>query len=199
MSSKTALSDTKTFLNNHNIMLFFSVLFLILAFIWLIGLSGVQTGSCDTCGFGSIVLCSQDSNGDVSSTYEVVAEFFIILLTVLGVGMLTYVLTIKRAAIKLADKGENYAAMIVNGNKNITPEVAKAAKEGQLQNLVLDIGLPGNTIKAGLAAIKNAGKSTGKAAKNAYNYVKTSYNKKDGWKGDDQDNNQEEDQEEEDN
>lgn len=147
-------SDSNKYINNHNIMMFFAIVFLIIGFVWLIGLSGAQTGSCTTSGFGSLVLSSENSNGDINSTYEVVAEFFISLFLILGVAMLTYILTLKKSSQKLIEKGQIYSALIVNGGKNIDDKAFTDAEKEQLQSTITLMGLPTNTISAGLTAIK---------------------------------------------
>lgn len=161
-----SVSDSKRYLNNHNIMLVFAIIILFIAFFWLIALSGVQTGSSATSGFGSIFDSSGsiDTNGDTNPTYEVVAEFFIALFLIIGMVMLTYVLTVKKTASKLIEHGHDMAALIINGNKDITPEVmARMQKEG-LQNYVNVLGLPANTIKEGLIAIKEKGRDYASSA-----------------------------------
>jgi hypothetical protein len=149
------LGNMKTFQNAHNVMLFFAIIFLLIGFIWLICLSGVQTGSSTTSGFGSLVLSSEDSTGNTNSTYEVLAEFFIVLFLCIGVAMLTFVLTTKKDANKLIAAGQNYAALIVNGNKNVSEADIKGAEKADIQNMISNLGLPSNTLSVGLTTIKS--------------------------------------------
>lgn len=145
----------KNAMNAHTAMLVIAVILLIIAFVWLIGLSGVQTGSCTTSGLGSLVASSMGDDLTPNPTYEVISEFFIALFLILGVGMLAYVLTTKRAADKLIEKGEVYSALIVNGKKDIDANMVTEANKQQLQNEVQLLGLPVNTISVGLKSIKD--------------------------------------------
>ena len=163
MSSNNKKYDSnKTFLNTHNVMFGFAIMFLIIAIVGLISLSGVQTGSSNTSGCGSAIQSSTggQQDGQINPTAEVVAEFFIVLFTVLGVAMITYVMTIKGAAKKLVEANQNYAAILINGNKGISEQDIKGAEKEQLMHLVSDVGLPSNTIQMGLQAIKNTKNST---------------------------------------
>lgn len=163
MSSNNKKYDSnKTFLNTHNVMFGFAIMFLIIAIVGLISLSGVQTGSSNTSGCGSAIQSSTggQQDGQINPTAEVVAEFFIVLFTVLGVAMITYVMTIKGAAKKLVEANQNYAAILINGNKGISEDDIKSAEKDQLMHLVSDVGLPSNTIQMGLQAIKNTKNST---------------------------------------
>jgi hypothetical protein len=165
----STISDKKRFLNGHNIMFGFALFFIIVAFIWLVGLCGAQTGSSTTSGFGSIVLASQGDNGDVSSTYEVVAQVFITLFLILGIGMLTYVMTVKKSAEKLIDAGEYKAAIIINGNNKLTSEDIEKLNKEQAKNLVRNLGLPSNTLSRMGESSRRAGKYVYDAAGYAYN------------------------------
>lgn len=186
-NSKNA--DKKTFLNNHNAFLIFGIIFLILAFLGLLALSGAQTGSSTTSGIGSLVISSTGGqvNGEVNPTAEVVGEFLIVLLLILGVMMITYVYTIKKAATKLVDANQLYAAVVINGNNSISSEQGKKLKKEEVQNLILDLGLPSNTIPLGIAASKNAAKATSNAVTGTYNKLKTMYNMKAGAPTEDKD------------
>lgn len=133
--SESKFKNKKSFFNEHNVMMFFAIVFLIIAFIWLIGLSGTQTGSCNASGFGSIVLSSQDEDGNTNPTYEVIAEFFIALFLIIGVAMLTYILTTKNNAKKLVDQEQYYAAMIINGNKDLSKEDLDKAEKADAERL----------------------------------------------------------------
>ena len=184
-SDKTDLSSKKTFLNSHNVMLFFAVVFLIIALVGLIALSGAQTGSSETSGVGSLVISSTGGqvNGEINPTAEVISEFFIILFTVLGIAMLTYVILTKKYATDLLNKGHLAAAMIINGNKSITEKDLKEADVEDLKRLVVDVGLPSNTLSLGAAAAKNGyrsvkdfSKRVAKGGKDSYNKLKDTYN-----------------------
>lgn len=157
--------SNKTFLNAHNGMLGIAIVLLIIAVIGLISLCGVQTGSSNTSGCGSAIQSSTggEENGQINPTTEVVAEFFIVLFTVIGVAMLTYVLTIKKASSKLIEKNQKYAAIIINGNKTtLTKEQIESIQGDELKQLVSDVGLPSNTISMGLKAIKSGANSASK-------------------------------------
>jgi hypothetical protein len=144
------ISDTNKYLNNHNIMMFFAVLFLIIAFVWLIGLSGVQTGSSTASGFGSIFASSLTDVGTTNPTYEVVAEFFIAMFLILGIAMFTYVVTVKKSAQKLIEKGDIVGAFYVNGGKEITPDAMTQAQKDTLKAQITLLGLPTTVISDGL-------------------------------------------------
>lgn len=181
----SAYTSTKKAMNGHTVMLVFAVILLFISFIWLVGLSGVQTGSSNTSGFGSIVLSSQIDDGTVNPTYEVVAEFFIILFTIMGVAMLTYVLTIKRAASKLIDEKQLKAALIVNGSKNVSSDINQEATAAQLQNDLAILGYQPDAIARGLSSMKDTTKAVGAgvggavygAGAGAYRNAKDYYNK----------------------
>lgn len=152
----------KATMNTHTPMLVIAVILLVLAFIWLIGLSGVQTGSSTASGFGSIVMSSMNEDmTTINPTYEVISEFFIVLFVILGIGMLTYVLTIKKAASKLIDRGEVYSALIVNGKKDLDAATVTKANKEQLQKEITLLGMPVDTISAGIKALQDKGKATG--------------------------------------
>lgn len=182
---KTDLSNKKTFLNAHNIMLAFAIIFLFIALVGLIALSGAQTGSSETSGVGSLVVSSTggQQNGEINPTAEVISEFFIILFTILGVAMLTYVVITKKHATDLLNKGQLYAAMIINGNKSISESDLKDAKVDELKKLVVDVGLPSNTLSLGVAAAKSGytsakdfGNRMYQGGKDTYRKVKDTYN-----------------------
>ena len=126
-------SDYKNKLNNHTVMIVFAVLFLVFGIICLFALWGAQTGSCETSGLGSALRSSQDDTGEISPTSEVISEFLIVLLCVIGVGMLTWALCVKGNAKKLMEKKEYAAALMINSSKDITPEDVEAAKIDQLK------------------------------------------------------------------
>lgn len=132
----------KNAMDGHSAIIAIGVILLVLAFIWLIGLSGVQTGSCTTSGLGSLVASSLGEDLTPNPTYEVISEFFIVLFVILGVGMIAYVLTTKRAADKLLEKGEVYSALIVNGKKDIDAAQVEAAEKAQLEKGITLLGLP---------------------------------------------------------
>lgn len=154
-NSKYRLDDSNKFLNKHNVMMGFAIVFLILAFVWAICLSGVQTGSSTTSGFGSIVLSSQDEGGTVNSTYEVVAEFFIILFLFIGVYMLSYILTLKSASGKLIGKDQTYAAIVINGSKDITPEEFKKMDDTKKNALIDNMGMPTDSMSRAWDFMRN--------------------------------------------
>lgn len=163
------VSNSKTFINKHNIMLIFAIIFIIIALLGLLALSGVQTGSSQTSGLGSLVESSTggEEDGVINPATEVVAEFLIVLLIIIGVAMLTYVMTINGASNKLIKKEQNYAALLINGNKNVDKTAAEQLKKEDVQYLINDLGLPSNTISEGLKALNKAAIS-----------VKNNYNKK---------------------
>lgn len=162
------MSSIKSNMNGHNVMLVIAVIILLIAFVWLIGLSGVQTGSSTTSGFGSIVLSSQLDDGTVNPTYEVVAEFFIALFLIIGVGMLAYVLTVKRVANKLIDEHEYYSALVVNGKKDVSKDLRDESLKQQAQNEITLLGLPTTTIADGIRVAKNRTVATGNAIGGAF-------------------------------
>lgn len=142
-------------MNAHTGMLIAAIILIVISFIWLVGLSGVQTGSSTTSGFGSIVMSSEIDDGTVNPTYEVVAEFFIFLFLVIGVGMLAYVLTTTRAATKLLKNGQYHAALIVNGNKDVNKDTLTDAQKEQIQSNITLLGYPVTTIADGIKASKD--------------------------------------------
>ena len=152
---KNRLDDSNKFLNKHNVMMGFAIIFLILAFVWAFCLSGVQTGSSTTSGFGSVVLSSQDEGGTVNSTYEVVAEFFIILFLFIGVYMLSYILTLKSASGKLIGKGQTYAAIVINGSKDVNESDFKKMDDASKNALIDNMGMPTNIISKGWDFMRN--------------------------------------------
>lgn len=144
-------SDGRTkFMNSHKLMLFFAIIFIIIALVGLIALSGAQTGSSNTSGSGSMIKSSTggEENGQINPTSEVVAEFFIIMFTILGVAMLTYVYTIKKSSSKLFDADMPYAALVVGGKKieEISQEDIDSAKKDQLMGLASKVGIPATVI-----------------------------------------------------
>lgn len=141
--------------NQHMVLMVFAVIFILIALVGLIALWGAQTGSSNTSGVGSLVMSSTAEDGTMTPTTEVVAEFLIVMFTVLGVAMLAYVMTVDRCVKKLMTKDQIYAAILVAGSKNLTDEEAKNAEKDQLMKMVTDLGLPSQTIPAGLAAIKS--------------------------------------------
>lgn len=163
------LDWSKATMNTHTPMIVVAFLLLMIAFIWLIGLSGVQTGSCTTSGLGSLVASSTNEDLTPNPTYEVVSEFFIAMFLILGVAMLAYVMTTKRAADKLIERGEVYGALIVNGKKDLDPNMIDETKKKELENNITLLGLPVNTISAGLKSIKDQANARGKAS---YAYMK---------------------------
>lgn len=167
------ISDKNRFLNNHNIMLAFAIVFLVLAFIWLIGLSGMQTGSSTASGFGSLVFSSEDESGNLNPTYEVISEFFIALFLILGVAMLTYILTVKKSAQKLVAAGQLHSAIIVNGNKDISEQEVKEMGEDQVKGMINVLGISADKIQNGEVA-HEISDYVGKK----YNQVKEEYNER---------------------
>ena len=178
--------DTKTYINGHTILIVFAVIFLIIAFLGLIALSGAQTGSSNTSGIGSLVISSTngDPDGTVNPTTEVVGEFLIVVLIVLGVAMLTYALTMRKSVGHLLEKKQVYAALIIDGNKKVDEKDIKEIEGEQLDYLLGDLGLPKNTISAGLDSIKTNAGVAGNYANQAYtaaqnaagNYANQAYN-----------------------
>lgn len=166
-SSKNNLSDYKTFLNKHNFILIFGIIILIIGFLGLISLCGIQTNSCTTSGLGSFVESSTggEEDGQINTTAEVIGEFLIVLFVIVGVAMIAYVVTLNGVTDKLIKKNELYAAVVVNGNKSLTKTDVENLKKEQVQYLVTDIGLPSNTISEGLKALNKAAT----AVKNTYN------------------------------
>lgn len=153
--SKNSESRTKL-MDSHKCMLGFAILFLFLALFGALALSGAQTGSCYTSGLGSAIRSSTggQEDGQPNPTAEVIAEFFIFLLLCIGVAMVTFIFTTKRAAGKLIDAGEPRAALIVDGKKDISKEAIDQAKKDQLMYSLKDLGLPSNVISAGMAKLK---------------------------------------------
>lgn len=155
MSGNSGTStDYKNKLNNHTLMICFAVFFIIFAFICLLALWGAQTGSCETSGLGSALRSSQDDTGEISATSEVIAEFMIVLFTVIGVGMLTWALCIKHNSSKLVAEKEYKAALLINSSKNVTADDIAAATKDQMEKDAADAKIPlgmWNKFKAGMA------------------------------------------------
>lgn len=143
MNSNSGTStDYKNKLNNHTVMIVFAVIFIIFAIICLLALWGAQTGSSETSGLGSALRSSQDDTGEISSTSEVIAEFMIVLLTVIGVAMLTWALCIKHNSSKLIAEKEFKAALLINSSKEVTAEDIAAATQDQLEKDIADANIP---------------------------------------------------------
>lgn len=171
--SKSGTGDYNKYFNRHIVLIVFGIIFMFLAIVGYIALCGAQTGSSETSGLGSFVAASGGSeDGTLSPTTEVVTEFLLLLFTILGVLMLTYVFTIKHAASNLVNKNQYQAALIVNGNKEVNKDILKKAEDQDLQELVKELQLPGDVITQGMQAIKtgaNAYYLKAKAAsKNAF-------------------------------
>lgn len=167
------VKDSISKINNHTIMIFFGVIFILLAFIAFFSLCGYQTGSCDTSGTGSMVTSSfESSDGKSNTSAEVMIEFLIMLFTLVGVGMLTYVWTITRASKKLIESNprQTLAALIINGKKDISPEDLKEAEKEELMTISAKMGIPAS-------AIANAAESAKRGMAAPYNYLSQQYNK----------------------
>lgn len=155
------------FKNQHLIVMIFGIIFIVFAFLGLIALWGYQTGSSETSGLGSMVVSSTGEDGEPSTTSEVVAEFLIVLFTILGIGMLTYVWVVDRNVKTLVNNGQVYGAILVAGNKKITPEMAEDAKKDQLKVDISDLNLPSSVIDAGLKSINQGANTAGRMTMNA--------------------------------
>lgn len=172
------VKDSISKINNHTIMIIFGVIFILLAFIAFFTLCGYQTGTCETSGTGSMVTsCFETSDGKSNTSAEVLAEFLIMLFTLIGVGMLTYVWTITRASKKLIESNpkQTLAALIINGKKDISPEDLKEAEKEELMTISAKMGIPPSVIA-------NAAASAKRTAATPYNYASQQYNKMKGKK-----------------
>lgn len=155
------------FKNKHLIVMIFGIIFIIIAIVGLIALWGAQTGSSQSSGIGSLVLSSTSDDGTMNSTTEVVAEFLIVMFTILGIGMLTYVWVVDKNVKTLVNNGQTYGAILVAGNKKITPEMAEEAKKDQLKVDISDLNLPSSVIDAGLKSIKQGAAVANRMTMNA--------------------------------
>lgn len=165
--SYSGMAYDAAFKNQHMVVLIFGIIFVIIALVGLFALWGAQTGSSQASGIGSLVMSSTSEDGEMSATTEVLSEFLIIMFTVLGIAMLTYVWVVDRNVKKLVDNGQVYGAILVSGNKKVTPEMTEAAKKDQLKEDIKDLNLPSSVIDAGLKSIKEGATIAARKTSNA--------------------------------
>ena len=169
MSSDTKSSESRSkLMNSHNWMLVFAIIFLFLATVGALALSGAQTGSCYTSGLGSAIQSSTGGEPDQPPTAsgEVTAEFFIFVLLIIGVAMITYILVVKKKANQLLDEGEPKAALIINGKKDNTKEDIKNASKDQLTHDLKDAGISMNAFSTYMKTLSKKDKKYMKDQKN---------------------------------
>ena len=143
----------KRSINNHGIMAGFAVLFIILAFIWAIGLCGLQTGSSETSGFGSVT-----SNINDNPTYEVVVETLVIILLIIGVAMIAYVLTLNNAVKKLVQNNQYQGALILSPSNDIKQSDLESAETATIYTTLKNkLNLTAEQTKALLAKAMEKG------------------------------------------
>jgi hypothetical protein len=122
-------NDRRKSINGHTYIIIFAIIFLIIAFVGALVLSGTQTGCIETAGCGSLIRSSTggEVDGEINPTSEVIAEFLIIFFLVLGVGMAAYAWTMSRVTSKLIDDYPA-AALVINGKKESKGEIDEARK-----------------------------------------------------------------------
>lgn len=127
-------------LSQHNFAYFIAWLFILIALLWIIGLSGAQTGSSTSVGAGS--LSSINPDGDPNSNYEVFVEAISIVLIAVAMGILTYYYTKTKIASDLIAKGYGAAAIEVDGDKNINKDQLNKYKKDEIAKLMKEVGPP---------------------------------------------------------
>lgn len=167
------MKDSISKINSHTLLIFFGVIFILMAFITFFTLCGYQTGTCDTSGTGSMVTsCFESSDGKSNTSSEVVAEFLIMLFTLIGVGMLTYVWTITSASKKLLAEKQTAAALIING-KDVTERDLKTAEKEELMTMSAKLGIPPSVIANAAASARNGMAAPGRYMSKQYNAMRT--------------------------
>ena len=164
-------------INGHTIMLIIGFICLIIALVGFFSLCGVQTGTCETSGVGSLVVSSTggSEDGTINPTTEVVAEFLIIMFTVIGVAMLAYVWTITRVTKKLLlDNKYPAAAILINGVKNIDEKDIKTAEMQEMKTISAKLGIPPNALSMSMQYAKDKMNSARKSMNNSKKQGKNS-------------------------
>lgn len=133
-------SPLKDNLNSHKFVYAFAFIFILLSLIWIIGLSGAQTGSSTVMGAGSIL--SINPTDDPDPTYEVVVEGLVFIFVFIGVAMGVYYYTKSKIADDLISKGYLSAGLEVDGKKDINKETEMMAKREEISKLSSQIGMP---------------------------------------------------------